>query len=106
MRAFKLTILAFVLAVGFRDSTGPVFFRQVRVGLNGHTFRIVKFRSMVQDAYKMGSRLTTKRDPRVTRVGQILRWFKIDELPQLINVVKGEMSLIGPRPEDPHFVHA
>ncbi len=86
------------------DSPGPVFFRQERVGLGGRPFRIFKFRSMVQGAYKMGSRLTTKRDPRVTRVGQILRWFKIDELPQLINVVLGDMSLIGPRPEDPHFV--
>ena len=86
------------------DSPGPVFFRQERVGLNGRNFRIFKFRSMVHGAYKMGSRLTTKRDPRVTRVGQMLRWFKIDELPQLINVLIGEMSLIGPRPEDPHFV--
>ena len=68
------------------------------------SFRIFKFRTMVDGAYKMGSRLTTKRDPRVTRVGQILRWFKIDELPQLINVLLGDMSLIGPRPEDPHFV--
>jgi hypothetical protein len=59
---------------------------------------------MVDGAYKMGSRLTTKRDPRVTSVGQILRWFKIDELPQLFNVLIGDMSLIGPRPEDPHFV--
>lgn len=86
------------------DSPGPVFFRQERIGLHGRPFRIFKFRSMVQGAYKMGSRLTTKRDPRVTRVGQILRWFKIDELPQLINVVVGDMSLIGPRPEDPYFV--
>ncbi len=86
------------------DSSGPVFFRQERVGLGGRLFRIFKYRTMVQGAYKMGSRLTTKRDPRVTRVGQILRWFKIDELPQLINVLVGEMSLIGPRPEDPYFV--
>ena len=100
-------LLPFLLVVALLikiDSTGPVFFRQARVGLNGRTFHIFKFRSMVIDAYKMGSRLTTKRDPRVTRVGQILRWFKIDELPQLINVMIGEMSLIGPRPEDPHFV--
>jgi lipopolysaccharide/colanic/teichoic acid biosynthesis glycosyltransferase len=86
------------------DSSGRVFFRQERVGKAGRPFRIYKFRTMVQGAYKMGSRLTTKRDPRVTRVGQILRWFKLDEIPQLINVLAGEMSLIGPRPEDPHFV--
>lgn len=86
------------------DTSGPVFYRQRRVGLKGQTFGIFKFRTMVPGADKMGSRLTTKRDPRVTRIGQILRWFKIDELPQLINVLIGDMSLIGPRPEDPHFV--
>jgi lipopolysaccharide/colanic/teichoic acid biosynthesis glycosyltransferase len=86
------------------DTTGPVFYRQRRVGLRGEPFGIFKFRTMVPGADKMGSRLTTKRDPRVTRIGQILRWFKIDELPQLINVLIGDMSLIGPRPEDPHFV--
>ncbi len=86
------------------DSSGRVFFRQARVGRGGRPFRIFKFRTMVQGAYKMGSRLTTKRDPRVTRVGLVLRWFKLDEVPQLINVLLGEMSLIGPRPEDPHFV--
>jgi lipopolysaccharide/colanic/teichoic acid biosynthesis glycosyltransferase len=102
-----LILLPFLLVVALLiklDSTGPVFFRQTRTGLAGKSFRIFKFRTMVEGAYKMGSRLTVKRDPRVTRVGQILRWFKIDELPQLINVVKGEMSLIGPRPEDPYFV--
>jgi lipopolysaccharide/colanic/teichoic acid biosynthesis glycosyltransferase len=96
-----LLVIALLIKI---DSQGPVFFRQERIGLGGKPFRIFKFRSMITGAYKMGSRLTTKRDPRVTRVGQILRWFKIDELPQLINVVKGEMSLIGPRPEDPYFV--
>jgi len=99
-----LPLLLIVAMLIKTDSAGPVFFRQTRVGLNGRSFHIFKFRSMVMGAYKMGSRLTTKRDPRVTRIGQILRWFKIDELPQLINVVRGEMSLIGPRPEDPHFV--
>jgi lipopolysaccharide/colanic/teichoic acid biosynthesis glycosyltransferase len=102
-----LVLLPFLLVVAVLikiDTTGPVFFRQTRLGLRGKTFRIFKFRSMVSGAHKMGSRLTTKRDPRVTRVGQILRWFKIDELPQLINVLFGEMSLIGPRPEDPYFV--
>ena len=86
------------------DSPGPVFFRQRRAGRNGTFFRIYKFRTMVDGAYMMGSRLTTKRDPRITRVGQYLRWTKLDELPQLFNVLRGEMSLIGPRPEDPHFV--
>jgi lipopolysaccharide/colanic/teichoic acid biosynthesis glycosyltransferase len=99
-----LPLLLLVALLIKLDSLGPVFFRQERVGLNGRDFRIFKFRSMVHGAYKMGSRLTTKRDPRVTRVGQMLRWFKIDELPQLLNVLAGDMSLIGPRPEDPHFV--
>ena len=102
-----LLLLPFLVLVALLvkiDSTGPVFFRQGRIGLNGRSFRIFKFRTMVDGAYKMGSRLTTKRDPRVTSVGQILRWFKIDELPQLFNVLIGDMSLIGPRPEDPHFV--
>jgi lipopolysaccharide/colanic/teichoic acid biosynthesis glycosyltransferase len=86
------------------DSPGPVFFRQTRVGRVGKLFEIYKFRTMVQGAYLMGSRLTVKRDPRITGLGKLLRWSKIDELPQLFNVLRGEMSLIGPRPEDPHFV--
>jgi lipopolysaccharide/colanic/teichoic acid biosynthesis glycosyltransferase len=86
------------------DSPGPVFFRQTRVGRDGKVFQIFKFRTMVHGAYAMGSRLTVKRDPRITRLGKLLRWSKIDELPQLFNVLRGEMSLIGPRPEDPHFV--
>ena len=86
------------------DSPGPVFFRQKRAGRNGKLFEMYKFRTMVQSAYSMGSRLTVKRDPRITRLGRLLRWSKIDELPQLCNVLRGEMSLIGPRPEDPHFV--
>jgi lipopolysaccharide/colanic/teichoic acid biosynthesis glycosyltransferase len=99
-----LPLLALVAVLIRLDSNGPVFFRQERVGLNGKHFRIFKFRTMVEGAYKMGSRLTVKRDPRVTGVGQVLRWFKIDELPQLFNVLAGDMALIGPRPEDPHFV--
>lgn len=86
------------------DSPGPVFFRQKRAGRNGKLFDIYKFRTMVEGAYLMGSRLTVKRDPRITRLGQLLRWSKIDELPQLFNVLRGDMSLIGPRPEDPYFV--
>jgi lipopolysaccharide/colanic/teichoic acid biosynthesis glycosyltransferase/nucleoside-diphosphate-sugar epimerase len=86
------------------DSRGAVFFRQTRVGKDGCLFQIFKFRTMVDKAYALGPRLTQKRDPRITRIGQVLRWIKADELPQLINVVKGDMSLVGPRPEDPHFV--
>ena len=78
---------------------GPVFFRQRRVGRFGREFRIWKFRTMVVDAERRGGPLTAGSDPRVTRVGAILRRLKIDELPQLLNVVRGEMSLVGPRPE-------
>jgi lipopolysaccharide/colanic/teichoic acid biosynthesis glycosyltransferase len=99
-----LPLFALVAAATKIDSRGPVFFKQKRIGRHGKVFEIFKFRTMVNGAYKMGSRLTVKRDPRITRVGQILRWFKIDELPQLINVLRGEMSMIGPRPEDPYFV--
>jgi nucleoside-diphosphate-sugar epimerase/lipopolysaccharide/colanic/teichoic acid biosynthesis glycosyltransferase len=86
------------------DSKGPVFFRQERIGRGGRPFRIVKFRTMVDNAYRLGPRLTQKRDPRVTRMGVILRWLKLDELPQLLNVLGGDMSFVGPRPEDPYFV--
>ena len=81
-----------------------MFFRQERIGKDGRPFRIFKFRTMVDNAYTLGPRLTQKRDPRVTRVGLILRWLKLDELPQLLNVLAGDMSFVGPRPEDPHFV--
>lgn len=85
------------------DSKGPVFYRQVRVGKNGKLFRIFKFRSMVIDQ-KEQSKITLKQDGRITKVGQFIRRKKIDELPQLINVVLGQMSLVGPRPEVPEFV--
>lgn len=96
--------LALVAVLVKLDSPGPVFFRQRRIGQGGKPFHIFKFRTMVDGAYLMGSRLTTKRDPRITRLGAILRWSKVDELPQLFNVLRGEMSFIGPRPEDPYFV--
>lgn len=87
------------------DSIGPVFFKQERCGLNNKTFRIIKFRSMQHDAEKMtGPVWSQKGDPRITRVGSIIRKLRIDEIPQMMNVLKGEMSLVGPRPERPFFV--
>lgn len=100
-----LSPLFLVLAVWIKlDSKGPVFYRQVRVGRNNKDFRIFKFRSMHVGADK-GSLVTIGgHDPRVTRSGYIIRKFKFDELPQLINVFVGDMSLVGPRPEVRHYV--
>ena len=81
------------------ESAGPVFYRGVRAGRYGKAFRIFKFRTMVEDADKIGGPSSSTDDPRITRVGDLLRRYKLDELPQLLNVVKGEMSLVGPRPE-------
>lgn len=86
------------------DSPGPVFFRQERVGQGGKLFRIHKFRTMVSDAERRGLQITVGADARVTRVGQWLRKYKIDELPQLFDVWLGNMSLVGPRPEVPRYV--
>ena len=87
------------------DSIGPVFYIQRRVGVEGKIFKIIKFRSMVKDAEKLsGPKWAEKDDPRITRFGNILRKLRLDEMPQFINILKGEMSLIGPRPERPHFV--
>ena len=86
------------------DSKGPVFFRQERVGQGLRHFVIRKFRTMVVDAPLNGAPLTFGGDPRITRLGRLLRKTKIDELPQLMNVLRGEMSLVGPRPEIPRYV--
>jgi exopolysaccharide biosynthesis polyprenyl glycosylphosphotransferase len=87
------------------DSKGPVFFIQERCGLNGDPFNMIKFRSMRQDAEKLsGPVWSTKDDPRITKVGKFIRKVRLDEIPQLINVLKGEMSIVGPRPERPFFV--
>ena len=86
------------------DSPGPVFYRGKRVGQHGRTFFMYKFRTMVQGAERRGPAVTYRDDPRITRAGRFLRRTKLDELPQLFNVVKGEMSLVGPRPEDPKYV--
>lgn len=85
-------------------SKGPVYFRQERVGKNGKTFRIYKFRTMTVNAEAQGMQITVGADRRITKIGQILRKTKVDELPQLINVLKGEMSFVGPRPEVPRYV--
>lgn len=86
-------------------SKGPIIFKQIRVGKSNSHFAIYKFRTMIIDAEKKGLQLTVgKRDPRVTSIGHILRTFKLDELPQFLNVLKGEMSVVGPRPEVPKYV--
>jgi lipopolysaccharide/colanic/teichoic acid biosynthesis glycosyltransferase len=84
-----------------RHDGGPVFYRQQRTGLHGRTFGILKFRSMVLNADKIGGYSTADGDPRITRVGRVLRRTSLDELPQLINVLRGDMSLVGPRPDVP-----
>ena len=87
------------------DSQGPIFYRQERVGKDGKTFTLIKFRSMRQDAEIDGDKYAEKDDARVTRVGKIIRKFRMDEIPQMWNVLKGEMSFVGPRPERPLFVN-
>ena len=96
-------LLLIALAIWI-DDPGPVFYRQVRVGRNGKTFRIFKFRSMVMDADKKGLAITVGRDSRITRVGAVLRKTKLDELAQLLNVLLGQMSFVGPRPDVPKYV--
>src|SRR5574337_504637 len=106
MAALVLLLPVFLLvAIAIKlNSPGPVFYAQERVGRHGKTFRVLKFRSMVANADQAGPSLTGNADPRVTRMGRWLRLLKIDELPQLINVLKGDMSLVGPRPEIPAIV--
>lgn len=96
-----MLIVAFVVRL---DSPGPALYRQIRVGKGGHEFEILKFRTM-HVASESSGRLTVGNDPRITRVGGVLRMYKIDELPQLINVFLGQMSLVGPRPEVPEYAH-
>jgi lipopolysaccharide/colanic/teichoic acid biosynthesis glycosyltransferase len=107
MAAFGLSVLWPMLAVIAMlvklDSPGPVFYRGVRTGRDGCPFRIFKFRTMVVGAERLGGGSTGKDDPRVTRLGHTLRRYKLDELPQLINVLIGDMSLVGPRPELPQY---
>ena len=96
-----LIILAILIKI---DSKGPVFYRQERVTTNGKTFKIVKFRTMIQYADKRGTLITGKQDSRITRIGNKIRKCRLDELPQLINILKGEMSFVGTRPEVKKYV--
>jgi exopolysaccharide biosynthesis polyprenyl glycosylphosphotransferase len=103
--ALLLPLMAMTVLAIKIDSRGPVLYRQVRVGRFDKTFTLLKFRSMTADAEASGKpRWAQKQDPRVTRVGRFIRATRIDELPQLANIIRGEMSLVGPRPERPHFV--
>ena len=95
-----LTTIAIII-----DSKGPVFYKQSRAGMNNKDFNVIKFRSMIKDAEKhTGPVWSQKKDPRITRVGKVIRKLRIDEIPQMYNILKGEMSLVGPRPERPFFV--
>lgn len=108
--AVMLIILApvfLILAVAIKlDSKGPVFYRQVRVTQFGKEFRIFKFRTMVSNADKIGTQVTVKNDSRVTRVGKLIRKCRLDEICQLIDVLRGTMTFVGTRPEVPKYVHA
>jgi len=114
-RAIDVAISAIVIVAGLPlwiiialliklDSAGPILYRQERVGKDGLTFNIIKFRSMRQDAEEKGPQWANQRDPRITRSGKVLRQLHLDEIPQMLNILKGDMSLIGPRPERPMFV--
>jgi len=99
-----LPFFPFVVLAVKLSSKGPIFFRQTRVGMGGHNFEVMKFRTMRTDAEADGAKWATKNDPRVTRVGMFLRKTRIDEVPQLWNVLRGDMGFVGPRPERPEFV--
>jgi sugar transferase (PEP-CTERM system associated) len=102
---FSLPILLLAAIAIKLDTPGPVFYSQERVGAHGRTFRMLKFRTMTVDAEAGGSaKWAAQNDPRVTRVGKWLRRFRVDELPQILNVIRGEMNVVGPRPERPEFV--
>ena len=100
--ALSSFFLVLSLAIKQEDG-GPVFYRGERIGQNGVPFRIFKFRSMVMNAEKIGGSSTADDDPRITKIGHKLRKLKLDEIPQLLNVLKGDMSLVGPRPEVRHY---
>lgn len=100
-----LSPIMLILALAIKlDSKGTVMFRQVRVTQYGKEFRIFKFRTMVSDAQKLGTQVTVQGDARITRMGRLLRRCRLDELPQLLNILRGEMSFVGTRPEVPKYV--
>jgi len=101
---FTLPVMIIVALAIKCDGPGPVIYRQDRVGLGGRPFNLLKFRSMVPNAEQDGPVWAAEQDVRITRVGRIIRLLRIDEIPQLLNVIRGEMSMIGPRPERPYFV--
>lgn len=116
-RIFDVTVslLAFIVLLPFYliisiliklDSPGKIFYCQTRVTTYGRVFKIYKFRTMVENADKIGSLVTVNKDPRITRVGRVLRKFRLDETPQLINIIKGDMSFVGTRPEVQKYVDA
>lgn len=99
-----LPIMAVLAIIIKSESKGPALFKQVRVTQYGREFKILKFRTMVVNAEKLGTQVTSKNDPRVTKVGRFLRKYRLDELPQIINILKGDLSFVGTRPEVPKFV--
>jgi lipopolysaccharide/colanic/teichoic acid biosynthesis glycosyltransferase len=101
---FGLIILPFILIGNLIGNRGGLFYSQVRLGKSGKEFHIIKFRTMIKNAEEHGAQLATKRDLRITKFGRFLRLSRLDEIPQFYNVLKGDISLIGPRPERPEFV--
>ncbi len=104
--AWPIMLLTAILIKLDEGITAPVFYSQERVGLDGEPFNIFKFRSMRLDAEKLGAQMASKNDPRITKIGNILRKYRIDELPQIYNVMRGDMGFVGPRPERPEFVQS
>src|SRR2546428_3640937 len=101
---FRSPVMAAVAVAIWLETGSPILFRQTRTGLFGRHFQILKFRSMYQNAEASGPAWAAQDDRRITRVGAFIRKSRLDELPQLFNVLRGDMSLVGPRPEQPHFV--
>ena len=104
MLIILLPVFLIISIIIASDSKGGIFFRQERVTQYGRIFRIYKFRTMVANADKLGTQVTVANDKRITRVGEKLRHYRLDELPQLINIILGDMTFVGTRPESPHFV--